>query len=151
MPVILTSHVGAIARACVGSPRSTNQLSPFGVQTNFVPPNGTPETGAQCSNTTDDDHDGVVNDGCPQMGSFSEAQFHIGTSPLAPCGAGWPSNLWDQGLSANKLDIQDLTNFIAPVRRIGTNPGDANFSSRYDLVPGKGILSSWINLSVSMP
>ena len=33
------------------------------------------------------------------------------------------------------------------MRRIGTNPGDANFSSRWDVVPGKGFLSTFINLN----
>lgn len=57
--------IGAIARACVGSPTSQNQLSPFGVQTGFVPPVGAPETGAECLNEDDDDGDGEENDGCP--------------------------------------------------------------------------------------
>jgi hypothetical protein len=60
--------IGAISRACVGSPTSTNQLSPFGVQTNLIPPTGAPETGSQCLNDTDNDGDGVVNDGCPISG-----------------------------------------------------------------------------------
>jgi len=109
---------------------------------------GPAESGAQCTNSTDDDGDGLVNDGCPQAGSFSEAQFHIGTNPEAPCGgSGWPSNIFDSGLSINKLDIQDITSFVAPVRRLGTSPGDPNFSSRWDLVPGKGLFATWINLN----
>ncbi len=31
-----------------------------------------PETGGECGNATDDDGDNVVNDGCPQQGTFSE-------------------------------------------------------------------------------
>ncbi|HSP55515.1 MAG TPA: pilus assembly protein TadG-related protein [Dehalococcoidia bacterium] len=57
--------IGAIARACVGSPRSQNQLSPFGVQTGSIPPVGDPEVAGQCLNDLDDDSDGTVNDGCP--------------------------------------------------------------------------------------
>ena len=49
-------------------------------------------------------------------------------------------------MSANKLDIQDIASFVAPVRILGTNQGDANFSSRWDLVPGRGILATDINL-----
>lgn len=60
--------VGAIARACVGSVRALSQLSPFGVQSNIVPPVGSPETDDQCLNDTDDDGDGTVNDGCPLSG-----------------------------------------------------------------------------------
>ncbi len=62
---VVAPDIGAAARACVGSPRSHLNLSPFGVQTGFFPPVGSPETGAQCDNDTDDDGDGVVNDGCP--------------------------------------------------------------------------------------
>jgi photosystem II stability/assembly factor-like uncharacterized protein len=31
-----------------------------------------PETGGSCSNATDDDHDGAVNDGCPIFGTIAE-------------------------------------------------------------------------------
>jgi len=59
--------VGAIARACVGSPRQQYNLSPFGIQTNFVPTLGDPETGDQCLEEppADSDGDGEVDDGCP--------------------------------------------------------------------------------------
>jgi len=58
--------VGAAARACVGSPRGAQDLSPFGVQTGYAAPaDGDPEEGAQCGNDADDDGDGVNDDGCP--------------------------------------------------------------------------------------
>jgi hypothetical protein len=60
--------IGAVARSCVGSLVTANSLSPFGVQTNFVPANGPAEAGAECDNDTDDDGDGDVNDGCPLSG-----------------------------------------------------------------------------------
>ena len=65
---IATVDIGAVARACVGSPREAYDLSPFGVQTGYNAANGDPETGGQCSNDLDDDGDGVVNDGCPLSG-----------------------------------------------------------------------------------
>ncbi len=118
---------------------------------------GAPETGAQCLNATDDDGDGVVNDGCPQVGAFSEAQFNIGTGILAPCHVGaeagpspsWPSDFVSGGipLSTDKVTITDLTSFLAPVRRLDTDPGNANFSSRWDLVPGRGLFMHWININ----
>lgn len=64
--------IGAVARACVGSPTGLTGLSPFGIQTSIVPPNGPPETGAQCfdqdrhADPVDTDGDGVVDDGCPR-------------------------------------------------------------------------------------
>jgi hypothetical protein len=62
--------IGASARACVGSPQGMTGLSPFGIQTSIVPPNGPPETGAQCfdqdshADPIDSDNDGVIDDGC---------------------------------------------------------------------------------------
>ncbi len=71
----------------------------------------------------------------------------IGTNSDKPCGVdGWPANLFDTGPSANKLDVQDIVSFIAPVRRLNTSPGNPNFSARWDLVPGKGIFPEWINV-----
>lgn len=87
----------------------------------------------------DDDNDGFTDD--------AEA-LTIGTNAGYPCGYNsWPADLWDQPpFSANKITVQDLTAFIAPARRLGTSPGDANFSARWDLLPGKGIFSATINV-----
>ena len=62
---VLAPEIGASARACVGSPRSLLNLSPFGIQSSFVPPFGDPESGDECLNDEDDDLDGEINDGCP--------------------------------------------------------------------------------------
>ncbi len=106
-----------------------------------------------CENGVNDDSldDTVANDGCPggppQAGSFSEAQFHIGTSDQDSCGAsGWPLDIVGTSISANKLDILDLGSFIAPVRRFDTSPGDPAFDPRWDLIPGTAIGGSWINI-----
>jgi hypothetical protein len=105
-----------------------------------------------CSGSVNDDafDDAVVNDGCgltPQAGSFSESQFKIGTSSKDPCGIdGWPSNLNDGGISFNRLDILDVTSFVAPVRRFDTSPGDFGFDSRWDIGPGAGGLTEFINI-----
>jgi len=56
--------IGATARACVGSPRTMTDLTSFGLQTDLVPADGPPETGADCDNDKDDDRDHVINDGC---------------------------------------------------------------------------------------
>jgi len=107
-----------------------------------------------CSNAVNDDSfdDAVVNDGCPggpaQAGTYSEAQFKIGTGSLDPCGNnGWPADLFSQPpFSANKLTVQDITSFLAPVYRMNSNPGEAGFDPRWDLIPGKGILAKFINI-----
>ncbi|HET9476702.1 MAG TPA: hypothetical protein VFP63_04355, partial [Dehalococcoidia bacterium] len=115
--------------------------------------------------TTDDvfklmfeDYDGVLDtDGCHDSpgedfdgdGFTDDAEaLTIGTNAGYPCGYNsWPADLWDQPpLSANKITVQDLTSFIAPVRRLNTSAGNPNFSTRWDLLPGKGIFSNTINV-----
>jgi hypothetical protein len=95
---------------------------------------------------TYEDTDGVLdNDGCYD---FTASDFdgdgyandvetlHLGTRADRSCGANWPSNLVDTGMSENKFDIVDIGSFIAPLRRYNTNPGDAGFDLRWDLAPG---------------
>lgn len=70
-------------------------------------------------------------------GFDDDVEIHVGTGQNDPCGRdGWPANVYDEGISANDVDIQDLGDFVAPVRRIGTNPGDLDYDVRYDLIPG---------------
>ncbi len=116
-----------------------------------------------CTGSVNDDNtdDAVVNDGCPggppQAGTYSEGAFNIGTGALARCGAGsavnpspsWPSDFVSGGIpiSTDKVTITDLTSFIAPMRRLDTSPGAANFSARWDLVPGRGLFTQWIGIN----
>lgn len=46
-----------------------------------------------------------------------------------------------------KVDIADISSFTAPIRRLDTSPGDANFDARWDLVPGPMTEGgNWINV-----
>jgi hypothetical protein len=111
-----------------------------------------------CNGINDDnDDDAIVDDGClggpPQAGAFSEAQFQIGTNWLVACTPGGSINVWPAELaigsvpdSTNIINIGDLVAFVAPVRRLGTSPGDPNFDERYDLSPGHGGPANWINV-----
>jgi len=120
---------------------------------------GAPETGANCTNNTDNDSDNYVNDGCPQVGTYSEAQFKIGTSATDRCGVGnegngvpsgaWPADLYSGGIpnSTDKVNATDLTSFLAPAKRLDTAPGQAGFSSRWDLNPGRGFSNNMINVT----
>ncbi len=114
--------------------------------------------------TTDDvvltfeDYDAILNtDGCHDSpgddrdgdGFTDENEaLKIGTRADKSCGNdGWPADLFVDGLSFNKLDLQDLGSFVGPVRRLGTSQGvDANYSARWDLVPGS-IAGKHINIS----
>ncbi len=119
---------------------------------------GSVESGASlCGNAINDDgvgpmsDDGVINDGCPggptQTGSYSEAQFNLGLNDQDPCGTnGWAGDLFIGGVpdSTNRVTLQDLTSFLGGPRRFGTSPGQPDFSSRWDLLPGGA--PTWIGL-----
>jgi hypothetical protein len=84
----------------------------------------------------DDDGDGFSN----------PIELYVGTDPATPCGGtGWPADLSTSGMSANKLDVLDITAFLAPVRRLGTSPGSPDYLIRYDIVPGRSVFSTFIN------
>lgn len=137
---------------CAGA--SNEDAADDGLVNDGCPAIGSPETA--CANATDDDGDTVVNDGCPQAGTFAEGQFNIGTNPNGPCSEGaeagpspsWPSDFASGGVldSTDRIDITDITTFVAPTRRLGTSPGDAAFDSRWDISPGPGLLATWINI-----
>ncbi|MBI4037918.1 hypothetical protein HY382_02645 [Candidatus Curtissbacteria bacterium] len=75
---------------------------------------------------------------------FSDgAEFYTGTGLTAKCGENaWPADINND----KKVTITDITSFLAPVRRLDTSPGDANYSRRWDLVPGKGTFSKDVNV-----
>lgn len=95
---------------------------------------------------TDPDGDGFSN----------SVESAVGSNSSLSCGnpdttkPGWPSKNWPAdlaaGTSANRLDMNDLTSFIAPVRRLGTSPGEAGFDARWDLKPGAGLFTKQINV-----
>jgi hypothetical protein len=89
-------------------------------------------------------------------GTYSEGAYKIGTSKLARCNVGavpvtspsWPADLNSSTDSVDKITLTDLTSFLAPMRRLGTNPNSGTaFSARWDLIPGRGIFTDWINLN----
>jgi len=121
-----------------------------------------------CGNGVNDDEvihggsdDGVTDDGCPggpaQAGTYSEAQFNIGTNSQGRCGAppatapspGWPTDFAWGGtpVSTNKITITDITAMIAPINRRDTSPGHPNFDKRFDILPGRGLFTQWININ----
>jgi len=109
---------------------------------------GTPLCGNAVNNDAFDD--AVADDGCPggpaQDGAYSEAQFKVGTVELDSCGNdGWPAELVSAGASANKVDLIDVSSFIAPLpKKLNTNPGEAGYNMRWDVVPGGA--GNFINL-----
>lgn len=120
------------------------------------------EAGTPLCNGVNDDwfEDDIIDDGCPGgpalEGAFSEAQFNLGTDPNIRCAEGfddgpspgWPSDFVSGSTpdSTDRITIVDMGSFVAPVRRLNTDPGAAEFDKRWDLVPGPGALGSWINI-----
>jgi hypothetical protein len=118
---------------------------------------GTAESSGQCSNAVNDDpgDDSLINDGCPMVGSlpvpgpYSEAQFKIGTSDQDACGVnGWPSDLASGGIpnSTNRVNLGDLTSFLAPARRLDSQLPDATYNQRWDIKPSRSFGKPWINI-----
>lgn len=80
-------------------------------------------------------------------GFLDSIEAYLGTDPGQRCGVGgWPLEMSTELFSDNHIDIIDLTTYILPVRRLGNSPGDPYFSTRWDLVPGPGILGENINV-----
>jgi hypothetical protein len=105
-----------------------------------------------------EDYDSILdNDGCHDSpgddydgdGYTDEVEvLSIGTSATKQCGNdGWPSNLNDDGASFNRLDIFDITSFLAPERRLDTNLAAFADNHRWDLAPGPGPFSTDVNIA----
>ena len=111
----------------------------------------------------DCDGDGYKGDAVNTSSQSSSEKWVYGTADTRPdqdpCGwapvpvppfnlpIGWPADLrGDSSFSANKVNIQDLGAFTAPINRMNTSPGDANYDVRWDVVPGKSGLSKDINV-----
>ena len=143
------------APLCANSVNDDNLASPADDSrvNDGCPPVGQAE--ADCTDTTstglplDDDGDGANNDGCQQVGSYSEGQFRIGTGPQDPCGnSGWPSDLSAAG-QPNTLNLLDITSFRFDSAEARDEPwGLTGFDSRWDLSPGGGSspTATFINL-----
>jgi hypothetical protein len=82
-------------------------------------------------------------DGDGYRGSVEASIFSGGgNGDRDPCGNnGWPSDLSTQA-PANQLNISDLASFVAPIRRLGTTPANAEYSARWDIVPGSTVGAS---------
>jgi hypothetical protein len=102
----------------------------------------TPTTLAYMTSDTDGD------------GYSDEAEVYIGTDAMGRCGVGatpsispdWPADTADGGgASRDELDTVDLSVFVTGARPLGKNPGQAGFSTRFDVVPGPGALTQFIN------
>jgi hypothetical protein len=115
---------------------------------------GVGDTDDNCQQTPnplqgDDDDDGHGDDCDDGDGDgFVDAdELQIGTLTTDRCSfAGWPANTHDEASSTNKLDVQDVLSFVAPIRRLDTSDGEDGFSARWDLTPGSGVLGSQVNI-----
>jgi hypothetical protein len=103
----------------------------------------------------DDNADAQIDEGlppgaapfdCDRDGYAGAAEALITTSDQYPCGEHWPSNTYRVLASENRVDIQDAVSFIGPVRRLDTNPNEAGFDARWDVVPGPGAFRDQINI-----
>ncbi len=136
-------------------------LDGFEVQCGSKPADAqsTPEKVGGAFTGVNDDRDGSTDEALP-AGAVSadcdrdgytgtlENQIYtpVTTGDQHPCGtssaavSGWPNDFVDgMAPGENAITISDIISFLGPVRRFGTIPGDANYSPRWDLLPGNGI------------
>ena len=114
----------------------------------------TTTTGADFNTDEENPLPGTLGDGY-----LSGMERYVGTNRLDRCGVGvetgpslaWPSDFASGGVPGNsstdRITLTDVLSFVAPVRRLDTTPASPNFSRRWDLVPGPGVVPSWINIS----
>jgi hypothetical protein len=109
----------------------------------------------------DDDGDTMVDEGLPAgSGKFdcdgdgyngsTESAIFGGARDQDPCGGeSWPSDFVPNQIpnSTDKVTINDVTSFIAPIRRLDKSPGDTGFSVRWDLVPGAGVFGNQVAIN----
>ena len=99
----------------------------------------------------DDDTDGD--------GHKDTVEALIGTDALGRCGEGsdpngttqntrWPSDLRGEGtFSPDRVNVSDLGTFTSPIRRLGSQPGQAAFNRRWDLRPANNAGAAWITVA----
>jgi len=78
---------------------------------------------------------------CDGDGYVGTTESHVFTPATGrdqdPCGSdAWAAELVAGSFSSNKVNIEDLASFVAPVRRLNSSSGDAGFDQRWDLAPG---------------
>ncbi len=151
---------GFADEAEAGTPLCANAVNDdnSGLSDDMFTNDGCPAVGGaegNCIDMIDNDGDGRINDGCPQVMTYSEGSFNVGTASLGRCGVGavpaisnaWPLDFVSVGTpnTQDRITLQDLTSFVAMPRKFGTSPGHVDFNMRWDLVPGGA--PTWIGLT----
>ena len=101
-------------------------------------------------------HFQVVDGDSDGDGFSNSVEYYLGTNPTRACAASsadigqngssnvWPGDLFASGASFNKIDIQDVTRFVAPNRLLDQNASAD--TRRWDVVPGRGLFATDINI-----
>jgi hypothetical protein len=91
---------------------------------------------------------------CDGDGFIGSAEAHVFGGLTGrdqdPCGMdAWAADFVTGGVpdSTNRITINDMASFVAPVMRVFTSPGDAGFNVRWDIIPGPGAVSQHININ----
>ena len=75
-------------------------------------------------------------------GFSASRESFVSTDPAVPCGGQsasgtpsqtWPADLSTYGASRDRVNMLDLSSYIAPVRKVDTAPGNPKYSARWDL------------------
>jgi hypothetical protein len=133
------------------SPAPTPTVAPTPVPTPSPSPSPAPTPSAAPSATpappSDFDGDGFANSvEVAVTTSFASRCGNFDTTKPGNPSKNWPADLATESTSANKVDMQDLLSFVAPVRRLNTSIGEAGYDVRWDIQPGAGAFTDTINM-----
>jgi hypothetical protein len=89
------------------------------------------------------DGDGFTNAAEANVGTMTTPD-HCGNlvsipgHPAFTTSSAWPADLRSgpDSFSLHKINVQDISTFVTPVRHINTSPGDTGYNVRWDLSPG---------------
>jgi hypothetical protein len=98
----------------------------------------------------DTDGDGFSDEAEVYMGTDSLGRCEVGGTtsvpPQANISSDWPGDTNDGGAaSRDEVDTVDLSSFTGGLRPLGKSPGESGFDRRFDVIPGPGALTQWIN------
>jgi hypothetical protein len=107
-------------------------VSPSRIDARFVNSNGTFTDSFSILGALDSDGDGSADDVEAYAGT--NASDNCGAPPnIGPPSPAWTADLHTGSGTTNRLTIQDLATYIAPVRRMNTTPGSAAYKVRWDM------------------
>jgi hypothetical protein len=95
----------------------------------------------------DEDGDGFTSEDEIFIGTDAHGRCEPGDPNIAIPSTRWPADLAEGSFSMDKVNIQDLSRFITPIKKFNTFPGLPSWDPRFDVVPGTTFAQNFINIA----